>query len=93
MTSVCSFRVLDKANGAGNDAFSSYVVEKATASTLSSTMPNDDIREEPSRTADSAEGFDLDPVKTAAIGPTITTFLHETLKLCMDAVAAKLSRC
>ncbi|KAK0441795.1 uncharacterized protein EV420DRAFT_1085833 [Desarmillaria tabescens] len=39
------------------------------------------------------EGFDLDPVKTAAIGPTITTFLHETLKLCMDAVAAKLSRC
>ncbi|KAK0204209.1 tetrapyrrole biosynthesis, uroporphyrinogen III synthase [Desarmillaria ectypa] len=35
------------------------------------------------------EQFDLDSVKIAVIGPTTATFLHETLKLRVDAVPAK----
>ncbi|KAG7447043.1 tetrapyrrole biosynthesis, uroporphyrinogen III synthase [Guyanagaster necrorhizus] len=35
------------------------------------------------------EGFDLDLVKIAAIGPTTGTFLRETVKLRVDAVPAK----
>ncbi|KAK0449673.1 uncharacterized protein EV420DRAFT_1647004 [Desarmillaria tabescens] len=53
MTNARSFEVLDKVNGAGKDAteFSFYVVGRATALTLHSTMPNAIIRGEWSETA------------------------------------------
>ncbi|KAK0449692.1 uncharacterized protein EV420DRAFT_1647026 [Desarmillaria tabescens] len=39
MTSARSFKAWEKANGAGNDAFPFYVVEKATASNAQQPHP------------------------------------------------------
>ncbi|KAK0496489.1 tetrapyrrole biosynthesis, uroporphyrinogen III synthase [Armillaria luteobubalina] len=59
MTSSRSCEAWDKANGAGKDGFLFYVVGKATASTLRSSMVNADIRGEHSGTAEQLANFIL----------------------------------
>ncbi|KAK0442098.1 tetrapyrrole biosynthesis, uroporphyrinogen III synthase [Armillaria borealis] len=59
VTSARSCEAWDKANSTGKDEFPFYVVGKATASTLRSSMPNADIRGESSGTAEQLANFIL----------------------------------
>ncbi|PBK80575.1 tetrapyrrole biosynthesis, uroporphyrinogen III synthase [Armillaria gallica] len=59
VTSARSCEAWDKANGTERDEFPFYVVGKATASTLRSSMPNADIRGESSGTAEQLANFIL----------------------------------
>ncbi|PBK63412.1 tetrapyrrole biosynthesis, uroporphyrinogen III synthase [Armillaria solidipes] len=59
MTSARSCEAWDKVNGTGKDEFPFYVIGKATASTLRSSMPNADIHGESSGTAEQLANFIL----------------------------------
>ncbi|PBK70585.1 tetrapyrrole biosynthesis, uroporphyrinogen III synthase [Armillaria solidipes] len=72
VTSARSCEAWDKANGTGKGEFPFYVVGKATASTLRSSMPNADIRGEYSGTAEQLANFIL------AEQPRLTKLLYLT---------------
>ncbi|SJL16202.1 uncharacterized protein ARMOST_19721 [Armillaria ostoyae] len=74
MTSARSCEAWDKANGTGKDEFPFYVVGKATASTLGSSMANADIRGESSGTAEQLANLNRDTLPN--ILGSAGVFLH-----------------